>query len=147
VEERGRTFPSEDLRTELAAQRDGPRERAHELDNLGNMIVVLVVPSSGMGVEEIIAREELKELRRKARSASSLPLPPSHPFPGENESEERTIADALQISTLVPHLAPKMASGERYCLVWISFVKWRSIQLALPRSAILTVMRSRVEGS
>ena len=40
-----------------------------------------------------------------------------------------------------------MASGDRYCLVWISFVKCRSVHDALPKSAILTVIRSSDEGS
>ena len=35
-----------------------------------------------------------------------------------------TIAAILQTSVLAPHFAPRMTSGERYCLVWMSFVKW-----------------------
>jgi hypothetical protein len=35
-----------------------------------------------------------------------------------------------------------MTSGERYCLVWISFVKWWLTQHAFPRSAILTLIFS-----
>ena len=31
-----------------------------------------------------------------------------------------------------------MTSGERYCRVWISLVKWWLTQQALPRSAIFT---------
>lgn len=48
----------------------------------------------------------------------------------------------LQTSVLAPHLAPSMTSGERYCLVWMSLVKWWFVQHALPRSAILTLMMS-----
>ena len=50
----------------------------------------------------------------------------------------RTIAAMLQTSVLAPHLAPRITSGERYCRVWISFVKWWPTQQAFPRSAILT---------
>ena len=53
------------------------------------------------------------------------------------------MAAILQTSVLAPHLAPRMTSGERYCLVWISFVKWWLTQQALPRSAIFTLMTSR----
>ena len=53
-----------------------------------------------------------------------------------------TIADMLQTSVLAPHLAPRMTSGERYCRVWMSFVKWCPTQQAFPRSAILTEMVS-----
>lgn len=53
----------------------------------------------------------------------------------------------LHTSVLAPHLAPRMTSGDRYCLVWISFVKWWLTQQALPRSAILTLMTSSLNGS
>ena len=65
----------------------------------------------------------------------------------------------LHKSELVPHFAPKMTSGQRYCRVCISSVKWCSIHVAwvrkrlkeldedhmelclpFPRSAILTVI-------
>lgn len=55
----------------------------------------------------------------------------------------RTIAAMLQTSVLAPHLAPSMTSGDRYCLVWMSFVKWWLTQQALPKSAIFTLMTSR----
>lgn len=48
------------------------------------------------------------------------------------------MAAMLQTSVLAPHLLPRMTSGDRYCRVWISFVKWWPTQQALPRSAILT---------
>jgi hypothetical protein len=35
-----------------------------------------------------------------------------------------------------------MTSGDLYCLVWMSFVKWCPTQQAFPRSAILTEMVS-----
>lgn len=48
----------------------------------------------------------------------------------------------LQTSVLAPHLAPRITSGDRYCRVWMSFVKWWLTQQALPRSAILTEITS-----
>lgn len=58
------------------------------------------------------------------------------------ERERHTIAAILQTSVLAPHLAPRMTSGERYCRVWISLVKWWLTQHAFPRSAILTLIFS-----
>jgi hypothetical protein len=52
------------------------------------------------------------------------------------------MAAMLQTSVLAPHLAPRITSGERYCRVWMSLVKWWFTQQALPRSAILTEMMS-----
>ena len=52
--------------------------------------------------------------------------------------EELTMAAMLQTSVLAPHLEPRMTSGDRYCRVWMSFVKWCPTQQALPRSAIFT---------
>jgi hypothetical protein len=71
----------------------------------------------------------------------------------------RTTHAVLQISALGPHRAPRRTSGQRYCRVWMSSVKWCSTQVApskldyarrvrekrrspLPRSAIFTVIRS-----
>jgi hypothetical protein len=54
-----------------------------------------------------------------------------------------TMAAMLQTSVLAPHLLPKMTSGDLYCLVWMSFVKWCPTQQAFPRSAILTEMVSK----
>lgn len=51
---------------------------------------------------------------------------------------DRTIAAILHTSVLAPHLAPSMTSGDRYCRVWMSFVKWWPTQQAFPKSAILT---------
>ena len=53
----------------------------------------------------------------------------------------------LQTSVLAPHLAPRITSGDRYCLVWMSLVKWWFTQHALPRSAILTRMTSHEKDS
>lgn len=52
------------------------------------------------------------------------------------------MAAILHTSVLAPHLAPKMTSGDRYCLVCMSFVKWWLTQQAFPRSAIFTLITS-----
>lgn len=59
-----RTFSRKDLGTELAAERDAPRERTEELDDLGNVVVVLVVSRARMRVEQVVARQEFKELHQ-----------------------------------------------------------------------------------
>jgi hypothetical protein len=58
-----------------------------------------------------------------------------------------TIAAILQTSVLAPHLLPRMTSGDLYCLVWMSFVKWCPTQQAFPRSAILTEMVSNAASA
>lgn len=56
--------------------------------------------------------------------------------------EGRAMAAILHTSVLAPHLLPRITSGDRYCRVWMSFVKWWPTQHAFPRSAILTEMIS-----
>ena len=51
-----------------------------------------------------------------------------------SQRHEHTIHATLHKSELVPHFAPKMTSGQRYCRVWISSVKWCSIHVALVRN-------------
>lgn len=58
-----------------------------------------------------------------------------------------TIAAILQTSVLAPHLLPRITSGDLYCLVWMSLVKWWPTQHALPRSAILTEIVSKARSS
>lgn len=41
-----------------------------------------------------------------------------------------TMQATLQMSALGPHFAPRITSGQRYCLVWMSSVKWCSTQVA-----------------
>lgn len=74
-----------------------------------------------------------------------------------------TMHAMLQMSALGPHFAPRMTSGQRYCRVWMSSVKWCSTHVArmkrtaindaskkpnqrysvpLPKSAIFTVIFS-----
>jgi len=65
----------------------------------------------------------------------------------DSEGEMCTIAAILQTSVLAPHFPPKMTSGDLYCLVWISLVKWCPTQQALPRSAILTEIVSTERSS
>ena len=54
-----------------------------------------------------------------------------------------TIAAILHTSVLAPHLLPRMTSGDLYCRVWMSLVKWCPTQHAFPRSAIFTEMVSK----
>lgn len=56
------TFPREDLRAELAAQGYRARERTHQLNNLSDVVVILVVPRSRMRIEEVVASEQLEKL-------------------------------------------------------------------------------------
>ena len=42
---------------------------------------------------------------------------------GGEGREIRTMAAILHTSVLAPHLAPSITSGDRYCRVWMSFVK------------------------
>lgn len=138
-------FPVENLLAVLAAEGDVPLKRAHELNDLRNVVVVLGVPRPCRGVKEVVAREQLKE-------HCARPIKPrQREFVCSVVQESLRMFDALheadQMSTSVSHLEPNMASGLLYCRVWMSLVKWRSVQLALPRSAILTVMRSSVLGS
>jgi hypothetical protein len=57
------------------------------------------------------------------------------------------MAAILHTSVLAPHFAPNITSGDRYCLVWMSLVKWWLTQQALPRSAILTLIMSNAWAS
>lgn len=56
------------------------------------------------------------------------------------------MAAMLQTSVLAPHLLPRMTSGDLYCRVWMSFVKWCPTQQAFPRSAILTEIFSKARS-
>jgi hypothetical protein len=101
-------------------------EGAEELNDLRDVIVVFAVLCAGLGVEEVVAGDEFECLcciscQFRSRFLNGL-----------------TIAAILQTSVLAPHLLPKMTSGDLYCLVWMSFVKWCPTQQAFPRSAILT---------
>jgi hypothetical protein len=61
---------------------------------------------------------------------------------GGEDGIGRTMAAILHTSVLAPHFAPRITSGDRYCRVWMSLVKWWLTQQAFPRSAILTLIFS-----
>ena len=104
------------------------------------MVVVFAVFCAGLRIEEVVACYELEYL---FASSVSPPLPQAR----SGVVRSHTIAAILQTSVLAPHFAPNMTSGERYCLVWISFVKWWPVQHAFPKSAILTEMMSNAVAS
>jgi hypothetical protein len=80
-------------------------ELAKQLDDLSDVIIVFAVFGAGLWVEEIVAGDELKDLDRWSE------------VPQLETENGLTMAAILQISVLAPHLAPRMTSGERYCLV------------------------------
>jgi hypothetical protein len=92
------------------------------------MIVVFAVFSAGLRVEEVVAGYEFKDLL----------IVRINILLWRKNREKSTIAAILHTSVLAPHFAPRITSGERYCLVWMSLVKWCPVQHALPKSAILT---------
>ena len=55
-------------------------------------------------------------------------------------ANSKTIQARDQISASGPYGKHIIASGDLYCLVWISSVKCLSTQQAFPRSAILTIV-------
>jgi len=108
-------FAVEDFLRPFSGQAERHGEGAEELDYLGNVIVVLAVLGARLGIEEIVSGYELENLRRVRLVGGWGHLCGEHRL---------TIAAILQTSVLAPHLAPRMTSGERYCRVWMSFVKW-----------------------
>lgn len=61
-----RTFTIEEITAVFPQKSDLFGELAHGLHNLSDVIVVLAVPRSGRGVEEVVTTgEELEDLRRK----------------------------------------------------------------------------------
>lgn len=102
----------EDLLRPFSRDAQGFGEGAEQLDDLRDVVVVFAVFGAGLWVEEVVACDEFEDLRAS--------LARRHSF---TRGEGITIAAILQTSVLAPHLAPKMTSGDRYCRVWISFVK------------------------
>src|SRR5688500_2741122 len=100
-------------------------ELAEQFDDLCDVVVVFAVFATGLRVEEIVAGNKFEDLEISVGVVS-------------RRSGELTIDAILQISVLAPHRAPRITSGDRYCRVWISLVKWWPTQHALPRSAIFT---------
>jgi hypothetical protein len=91
------------------------------------VVVVLAIPGSGCWVEQVItSRDQLEDLEHKIVS--------HRPIGGDIGTGLTTHA-TLHISALVPHFAPSITSGQRYCRVWISSVKWCSVQVANNKSA------------
>ena len=84
---------------------------------MGDVVVVFAVFGAGLWVEEVVTCNQLEDLEigksAKLYMAKSLV-----------DQDRLTIAAILQTSVLAPHLAPRITSGDRYCRVWMSFVKW-----------------------
>jgi hypothetical protein len=89
-------------------------EGAKQLDNLCNMVVVLAVLGTGLRIEEIVSGDEFESLPGQLSVWTRGDWIPDF---------QPTMAAMLQTSVLAPHLDPRITSGERYCLVWISLVK------------------------
>lgn len=74
------------------------------------MIVVFAVLGTGLGVEEVVTSNKFKGLCVE----QSVLCPDKFP---KVEIKQRTMAAILQTSVLAPHFAPRITSGDRYCLV------------------------------
>jgi len=135
-------FAVEDFLRPFAADAQRFGERAQQLDDLCYMIVVFAVLCARLRVEEVVACDKFESLKMVLVSFFIDILPTRKRF-----QSQLTIAAILQTSVLAPHFAPRITSGERYCLVWMSFVKWCPTQHALPKSAILTEIISMPSGS
>lgn len=110
------------------------------------MIVILAILSAGLRVEEIVAGNEFEDLYEMPRSVCPR-LRRCGCARRRVVIAQLTMAAILHTSVLAPHFEPSITSGDRYCLVWISFVKWWFTQQALPKSAILTLITSRPKSS
>lgn len=118
----------EDFLRPFAAEAEGFGERTEKLNDLRNVIIVFAIFGTRLWIKEIVASNEFENLRLIS-------------IAGERRRHlQHTMLAILQTSVLAPHLAPRMTSGDLYCLVWMSLVKWWFTQHALPRSAILTLM-------
>lgn len=144
----------EDLCAPFAGKADGFREDAEEFDDLRDVVVVFAVFCARLWVEEVVASYELEDLDRSDLMMLELLCGAmqrlcmyNHEGLGKSNQLLRTIAAILHTSVLAPHLEPRMTSGDRYCRVWMSFVKWWPTQQALPKSAILTEMLSIAKSS
>jgi hypothetical protein len=107
------TFAVEDLLRPLAGETERLGKLAQKLNDLGDVVVVFAVFGAGLWVKEVVARYELKDLEAVKKLSTSRKRP----------GNVCTIAAILHTSVLAPHFAPRITSGDRYCLVWISFVK------------------------
>ena len=150
----------------LSREAEGLGEWTEKFDDLGDVVIVFAVFRAGLWIEQVVASDEFKDLQ----FVSWLNLNFIFKFYALSFSgfvsifslcsllmvkergrgriwNEHTIAAMLHMSVLAPHFAPRITSGERYCRVWMSFVKWCPTQQALPRSAILTDMMSMPTSS
>jgi hypothetical protein len=97
----------------LARDTQALGEGPEQLDDLRDMIVIFAVFGARLWVEEIVSGDEFEDLRGRVS--------------GDRDRGGRflrlTMHAILHTSVLAPHFAPKMTSGERYCLVWMSLVK------------------------
>jgi hypothetical protein len=85
------------------------------------VVVVLAIPRSRSRVEQVIASgDQLEDLERK--KVNNMPV-------RRDVGTGLTTHATLHISALVPHFAPRITSGQRYRRVWISSVKWCSVQV------------------
>lgn len=101
-------FAVEDFLGPLAADAEGFGEGAQQLDDLRNVVVVFAVFGAGLGVEEVVACDKLESLRKElAIVVEEISL----------SKDVLTMAAILHTSVLAPHFAPRITSGERYCLV------------------------------
>ena len=124
------SFAREYLLRPFTGHRKRLRECTKKLNDLRNVVVVFTILGARLGVEEVVACDKFEDL---TQSALKLCF---------GLHGKLTMQAMLQTSVLAPHLAPRMTSGDRYCLVWISFVKWCPTQHAFPRSAIFTEIMS-----
>lgn len=114
---------AENLLRPLAAEAQRPWERTQKLNDLSNVIIVFAVFGPGLGVEQIVACDEFKDLCMCKSNVSHLGAC-MHAMPQHRYTERpHTIAAMLHTSVLAPHFEPRMTSGDRYWRVWISLVK------------------------
>ena len=98
-------FAIEDFLGPFAAKAEGFGEGTEELNDLRDMIIVFTVFGARLGIKEVVASDEFENLRM----VNILGRRMSH--------SQLTMLAILQTSVLAPHLAPRMTSGDLYCLV------------------------------
>lgn len=95
-------FAVEDLLRPFAGQAERLRERAEQLDDLRNVVVIFAVFGAGLRVEEVVSGDQFKDLISSVREATV------------DAAVELTMHAMLQTSVLAPHFAPNITSGDRY---------------------------------
>jgi hypothetical protein len=114
------SFSVEDFLAPFTGQTEGFGEGAEKLDDLCYVVVVFAVFGARLRIEEVVTSYEFENLA----PLSAFLLFSQKKVTHEDWSKIHTIAAILQTSVLAPHFAPKITSGDLYCLVWISLVKW-----------------------